>query len=929
MSQINKKPWLRPLLDYFQTIIDFNNRIESIKENLCSISNFNPLKLFIYLDFEKNGFLTSRNIIYFLEQTKTNIEEQYIRSLIHTYDKDGDYNLNFSEFLNIILPIKNKSLKEKLLLLLKEKSDKSIYDIIPQEIIILFNELIKEELFFSKTSLYAIKRIYDSPEFTTYDVFIDIVKNESYITKENLANFLEENNFHLNKDLDINNIMFRIDADNDNKISYPEFQDIFYPLKHLNINYSTNMEKYFSIKDKDKIKEKEKEKETLDDKIETLYGKKLNYDYNLYRYDFPQKNNKSTNNNKYIDINENKEIIDSYYQDFINKISKSLEKIETRKNNSMDNYIINYIEEKPKIKEVKEMKKVKEIKKLEEEKNNSKEKLKDIRINIKNNIEEEKKFEKKDILMSIKSIKLEKSLTYEIKFNANNSAEKSEKIEKNKNLQEEKKEEEEIKEEIKEAKEKREIKEEREIKKEIKEDKNINMNNEPMDNKIHEDKNIIKQNNEEFKEIKEINKQIEKENNNNKENIPNNNNYNNIKLYEDKNTIEINNSQNEKNIQFNDLKTQNCFRFSINKKRKNKFLIRNFSDIQHINYKNKEYTSITERILNNSKNMPEKNNRHNSMKKINKQKLNFNSLNLHPRQNNNRTSKIICSKTSREYDLTNYFKFKNSMSDSNSDITTQEIKESKTSRIINTNIKMKNKALFDLLSNYIVQENEKEKILEKLYLCPDFNIQNLFQTFLWPENFLSFKKGIITANDIYNTLINLGLYNINPKDVIYIFIKFNKKISKKEKINTIGFTYKEFCEMMKPKNIGKNLINKKYQKYFMGFCFKTKRIICAFFKHIIDSEKINETLRRQLVGNNENNKYKVYLTVVNLFNSLKNKKSDVYLDYNNFESFMNLFYKKLKKSENKIIMKIFDKNNDNIIDFNEFFNEIIPKLTVI
>jgi Ca2+-binding EF-hand superfamily protein len=274
MSQINKKPWLRPLLDYFQTIIDFNNRIESIKENLCSISNFNPLKLFIYLDFEKNGFLTWRNIIYFLEQKKTNIEEQYIRSLIHTYDKDGDYNLNFSEFLNIILPVKNKSLKEKLLLLLKEKSDKNIYDILPKEIIILFNELIKEELFFSKTSLYAIKRIYDSPEFTTYDVFIDIVKNESYITKENLSNFLEENNFHLNKDLDINNIMFRIDADNDNKISYPEFQDIFYPLKHLNINYSTNMEKYFSIKEKDKDKDKKKEKEKEKEKEKNKYNQK-------------------------------------------------------------------------------------------------------------------------------------------------------------------------------------------------------------------------------------------------------------------------------------------------------------------------------------------------------------------------------------------------------------------------------------------------------------------------------------------------------------------------------------------------------------------------------------------------------------------------------------------------------------------------------
>ena len=70
----------------------------------------------------------------------------------------------------------------------------------------------------------------------------------------------------------------------------------------------------------------------------------------------------------------------------------------------------------------------------------------------------------------------------------------------------------------------------------------------------------------------------------------------------------------------------------------------------------------------------------------------------------------------------------------------------------------------------------------------------------------------------------------------------------------------------------------------------------------------------------------MYLTLLNLYNSLKYKNNDEYLDENNFESFMNLFNKKLKKSEKKIIMKIFDKNKDDIIDFNEFFNEIIPKL---
>ena len=158
-NSINKKPWLQPLLDYFILMKNFNDKIEIIREKLCQITNFNPIKLFIFLDFEKNGFLTPKNIIHFLEKTKPNFEEQHIRYLIHTYDKDEDYNLNFNEFINLILPIKNQTLREKILNKLKEKSDKNNNNNdIPNEVNIIFNELITEELFFINMSLKAIKK---------------------------------------------------------------------------------------------------------------------------------------------------------------------------------------------------------------------------------------------------------------------------------------------------------------------------------------------------------------------------------------------------------------------------------------------------------------------------------------------------------------------------------------------------------------------------------------------------------------------------------------------------------------------------------------------------------------------------------------------------------------------------------------------------
>ena len=409
--KINKKPWMQPLLDYLKIIIEFNDKIEILREKLCSTNNFSPIKLFIYLDFEKNGFLTSKNIIHFLQQMKTNFEERCIRSLIHTYDKDGDFNLNLAEFLDLILPTKNKSLKEKILLILKEKSDKK-NNMIIEEVKILFNEIIKEELSLMKVSLYAIKKIFNSPKFTTYDAFLSIVKNESYITKENLSKFLKENNLKIKNDLDINLIMFRIDEDNDNKISYPEFQDIFYPLKNPEISY---------LKSK-VINYHNKMEENIDVRKESYNENKFNFNYDINGYNYLRKNKiyPSLNNKIYENNVEKKEISSNNYKHFINKINNSLEKIKINKNVS---YNDDYMEEKTKIKNENKIK-------MNERRIKSYENLNYIDIDSKNIKKEEKKIEK-----NRKPI-IEKSKKYEMELGTNINIEKRGKNEKREICQE-------------------------------------------------------------------------------------------------------------------------------------------------------------------------------------------------------------------------------------------------------------------------------------------------------------------------------------------------------------------------------------------------------------------------------------------------------------------------------------------------------------
>jgi len=814
-NNVNKKPWLEPLLNYFSSMKDFNNKIENIRMQLCEQTNFNPFKLFFYLNSDRNGFITTKIINKFLEEKKYYYDDEIIRCLIQTYDKDRDYRLNFQEFLNIILPINNNSLKKKLLLLPKEKQDKqntNINNIISNEINLTFCKLLKEELDFIKDSLNLIKKIYNSPKFTTYDVFIDIVKNESYITKQNLDIFFKENNFKLYQEKDLEMIMFRIDADNDNRISYLEFQDIFYSLKNIREkNFNSNKVNSINHKEKENINKEfinfeNNKKENIKKENIIKEGNSenvLNYNYDIYAYNSNNTNQKYKilNNNYYkyyIKKDDKKKLNKSYSQQNIIKESNNLDKIQINKN----------IENNNKVNKKEEQKNSDEIERKNHEILSIKEFI------IKNKLKNEQNI--KANYKNIESLNSMTDRTYIIKSDFN--------LEKNISTKEKK-------------------------------------------------ENII------------INNELKKD-----ESIENKTFENNIKS----------------KLQFSNLKFQKCFHFSIKKKNKNinKYLIKNFSDIQFKKLKNNKYTSMTERILNASQKKI-------NAEKINKYKLNFNYLNPNSKS---KKYKIINetilppSKSSHNINFTNYFKLKKSDFNDN----------------IKSGIK-NNKIFLELLNNYINQDIEFQKLLEKLYQCSDFNLQNFFQTFLCSKKSLSFENEIIKVNDIYNTLKDLNMNNLQQNDIIYIFSKFNIKINKKEDMDSIGIKYDEFCKIMTPEKIPNDFNNKKYQKYFMGFCFRTNRIIRSLFQQIINSEKSNEILRKKLVDNETDND-KIKLKVQNIFNSLKRNKNVGYININDFEVFMGIYGKKLQEFEKNIIMKKFNKSIKENVYYNEFFNEICPKI---
>ena len=149
--------------------------------------------------------------------------------MIHNFDKDNDFSINLNEFIGLILPRKNSALQKNILSLSNSYYNNNNNNITQEMQSSLTNLLLREMELIKKLDEIS-QKIKNSKIFSTYEAFMAIVGEEKYMTKLNLNNFLKENGVNVNNE-EAAQLMFRLDADNDDKISYEEFKEIFYPIK--------------------------------------------------------------------------------------------------------------------------------------------------------------------------------------------------------------------------------------------------------------------------------------------------------------------------------------------------------------------------------------------------------------------------------------------------------------------------------------------------------------------------------------------------------------------------------------------------------------------------------------------------------------------------------------------------------------------------
>ena len=894
-------PWLDSLLSYFLNLKEIDDEIELIRVSLCEISQFSPISLFDYLDIDSKLFITLNDFKSFLRSQNSTYDEQKLRKMIHNFDKDSDFSLNLDEFIGFILPRKNEVLQKNILSIVNSYNQRDCR--ITQEMKSNLNDLILREMKLIKELSEISAKIKNSKIFSSYEAFLAIVGDDNYMTKSNLFLFLKNNGVNIN-DNEVAQLMFRLDADNDNRISYEEFKEIFYLLKEdfvyiqknniFNENDKYNINKkytYFNnndYKDEFKVNYVDKNLENIEDGYNNDFNNDEKEDDKAN--DAKPKKEKKTkkvilkpgknSNLLYSQEPKNNELMNNPQESLYSKFPDS------NINNSTDNYTL-----KNKI-------------------------LKYNNYTFSKNYENNKPILNED--NNNNEYKYNSNTQESLIINNNNNP-----LNKNKNKFSSKK---------------------------YKYISSNNYNNYDMEeNKYPDyDDGIINYENNTI--LRSRNKRFFSPNNDYKNNHIHNpgnckgclysakNIYNNYKTKRYKNfsnTIDNDNVNTFDNKKRNGYKLKNNRRNDINKytglndyyKIKEE-LLRKYGNLKkdkiprnnhffnseedNSSSKNRYFSSPREDLLNHNDNNYENetdnwNDNFDKYDNINKEEKEIEPPEIN---NSNSKSNIYPSSSSIKNDKNskkNIFRERYNRIKENKEI--KGCKNCCTSpkfRELGNNIKDKKGLLFKLFVDFIVQDLKLEKIKESLSKCQDVSLPKIFE--LFNRN----KNNKINCSDLYEILNSLShKETFKPNEIKYIFKKYNKPTE-------IGFNYDDFANIILPKKASAK-ISMENRKTNINDELENNTIskVLELFETLIKGEKSNEEIRSMISMTYDNIFY-------DLFGEIKKEKKPG-IQNDDIDKFMKENGYDIKNYEIEIIMEKMDKNRDSIIDYEEFISELQPK----
>ena len=269
--------------------------VEISRKILNENFDFDPYKLFKFLDRNNKNKLSIDDIIYYMNIKKKFISNSEAKKLFSFYDEDLDGELTYLEFINLIQSsTKILFLNGNLYNNNNNNNNNNLY--ISENIDYSFINLLDKELNLIRRIIILLEDIKKQFDFNIKSLF-DVLKSWTCITSDGLDKFfcnIVQKHYEKNSNF-IRNIIKRLDINKDGRIDLKEFS-IFFQVNEISQNetkmFNSNLNKIDFIAEK-KFYEFIHDLIDIEEKIENLkIDLSLRNDFNIenifryFDYDF-------------------------------------------------------------------------------------------------------------------------------------------------------------------------------------------------------------------------------------------------------------------------------------------------------------------------------------------------------------------------------------------------------------------------------------------------------------------------------------------------------------------------------------------------------------------------------------------------------------------------------------------------------------------
>ena len=227
MRRNQAPPVSRIVSGLFRTIAIDESDIERLRQELAQNREFDARTLFERINTNKDSHITAEELLKFMNDhyvKKPTLEK--CQALIAEFDSSQDGTLQYDEFLNVIMPAANQSLRDYCLYGRRVPSYYTEQSRpLPVSVSSMISRILERELNLQDKRTEARLDLFKHVDHSKYKTFHEMSRGQVTVNMATLIIYLEDNGFHPRTE-DLEAILRRCDHDADRCISFEEFCEL-------------------------------------------------------------------------------------------------------------------------------------------------------------------------------------------------------------------------------------------------------------------------------------------------------------------------------------------------------------------------------------------------------------------------------------------------------------------------------------------------------------------------------------------------------------------------------------------------------------------------------------------------------------------------------------------------------------------------------